>query len=142
MKRAALALGLVLLSSLTGGCVPMVNTVSVAPPSRVGSLWVKTRDGEDTIRVSKGVALAIECRDVWWGGPCENAQARTKDAKIARVLPAHLEKTKSPWGDSAYANENVSQRSAFVIAGVEVGQTELTILTDEGNRSFQILVEP
>ncbi len=141
MKRVALLLGL-LVSGLGSGCAPLVSTVSVPPPSRSGSLWVKSRDGEDTIRVSKGVALAIECRDIWWGGPCENAKARTNDSKIARVLPAHLDKKPSPRSDSSYTYENANHRSVFVIAGVEAGQTELTIASDDGNRTFQILVEP
>lgn len=142
MKRTLLCLSMLTLAAAATGCAPMVNTVSVAPPARVGTLWVKTRDGEDTIRVSKGVALAIECRDVWWGGPCENAKATTKDPKIARVLPAHLDKVKSPWGDSSYTFENASQRTVFVIAGREEGQTELTIASEDGNRTFLISVEP
>ncbi len=141
MRRRLGSLALVVGASLAGGCAPWVHTVSVPPPSRVGTLWVKTRDGEDTLRVGKGVALAIECRDVWSGGPCDDARASTRDPKIARVLPAHLAKTKSPWLDHAYADENVSHRSVFVIAGVEEGETELTLTSESGNRTFLVSVE-
>lgn len=129
------------LAAAASGCAPIVAAVSVAPPTRSGAFWIKERDGEDTVFVSKGVAMALECRDVWWGGPCENARASTGDVKVARVLSGHLEKEKSPWG-MGYADQSASQRSVFVLAGVEAGTTWLRFDSDDGSRVFRVVVEP
>jgi hypothetical protein len=142
VRRAARALALALVASFATACSPIVYTTSAAPPSREGKLWNAYKDGEDAVVVSKGVAIAIECRDPWWGTACDDAIAKIADPKIARVLPAHLEKTREPWAQGAYADEGVSQRAVFVVAGVAEGETKLTLDSAEGQRVFRVVVRP
>ena len=139
LSCALLTIGVV----TTAGCSPAVWAVSSAPPARVGELWKKDNQGEDRIRVSKGVAFAIECEDIWLGGACRDATARMKNPEVARVLPAHLEKMQSSQSrQTSYVDQDVSHRSVFVIAGVAPGETMLTIESADGNRQFAVDVTP
>jgi hypothetical protein len=142
LRASMVGLALTTLGSLTSGCTPYVYAVSAAPPARVGEIWKKNEQGEDVIRVSKGVAFAIECSDAWLGGPCKDATAHTGSSAVARVLPAHLEKIRNPWSlEHDYLDQDVSHRAVFVLAGVETGETTLSIQSGDGNRQFIVEVE-
>ena len=124
------------LAATNAGCIGF-SAVSSAPVSKEGVMRIE--DDRPTIRVSKGVALAIECRDTWMGSPCENATAQTVDAGVAKVLPAHLDKARD--GFMQTYDSASSQRTIFVVAGVDAGETELRITSGDGNKSFHVIVE-
>lgn len=137
MNRLVIAAALLGLASTATGCIGFA-AVSSAPPAKEGV--IRLEDDRSTIRVSRGVAIAIECREQWWGSPCENAVAKTSDPRVARVLPAHLEKFRDGFMQTYDSGD--SQRSIFVVAGVDAGETNLTIQSGDGNKSFHVVVEP
>ena len=47
--------------------------------------------------------------------PYIGATAQTANGKIARVLPAHLDKYRNAWGQTEYYESNISQRTVFVV---------------------------
>jgi hypothetical protein len=143
MKRAVLAGFLALATSALAGCRPFIMPVTSAPIDHEGSVdGVVFQGANDTVHLSKGVAIAVECRDEAWYTPCSNATARTGNVAIARVVPAHLEKYRSPWGTTEWVDADSSHRSAFVVMGVEAGETDLFFDTEEGNRHFHLIVDP
>ncbi|MBL8744398.1 MAG: hypothetical protein JNK04_24995 [Myxococcales bacterium] len=131
MKALPLAIGLLLTLS---GCGPHMFAVSTPPPTRSGAHRVDVFD-EDHIKISRGIALAFDCADIWTGAPCSIASLQTEDKKIAQVYPAFLEREKTPWGT------NVEPRSAFVLAGIAPGETVMTVVSDSGTRNVVITVE-
>ena len=122
-----------LLSALTG-CGPSMFAVSTPPPTRSGAHQVDLFD-EDQIKLSRGVALAFDCADIWPGNPCSIASLKTENKKVAQVYPAFLERQKTPWGTT------VEPRSAFVLTGISPGETVMTVVSDSGTRAVVITVE-
>ncbi len=117
------------------GCSPILSTMSSAPPTRIATL----DNMDDEIRISKGVALAISCRNGFWYDPCENASAQTDNPQVAAVVRAHLEKYRRDTGFvyEGYADE----RAVFVLAGVTPGRTTLRIAADDGTRELEVIVQ-
>jgi hypothetical protein len=129
MKRL---LGLAAIVLATAGC-PSLYAVSSAPPLTSAELDLV----DDRIELSKGVALAIDCYDPWWGGPCEELAVTVDDPSIATVARAHLDKYRDRAG---FVYDPQSQRSVFVVAGVSPGQTTLRIESDDGDRTLEVWV--
>jgi hypothetical protein len=101
------------------GCCPAVFPVSSAPFGREGSIaGVIDLTGDRVIHLSKGVALALECRDKWEWSACDAMSVTSASPGIARVLPAHLDKYRSPYGMTEWQDADISHRAAFVVMGV------------------------
>lgn len=132
--KTSLLLGAALVLSTLTGCGPSMFAVSTPPPTRSGAHHVDVFD-EDQIKISKGVALAFDCADIWTGNPCSIASLQTENKKVAQVYPAFLERQKTPWGTT------VEPRSAFVLTGIAPGETVMTVVSDSGTRSVVITVE-
>jgi hypothetical protein len=139
VNRLLLLLGL---SAALAGCKPFLIPVSSAPPERHGAIDPEPTGEEDLIHLSKGVALGFECRESFWYLPCGGATAQTANGKIARVLPAHLDKYRNPWGQTEYYESDISHRTVFVVMGVEAGETELDVHSNDGDRHFHVIVDP
>ena len=91
------------------------RTVTAPPPGHVASL----DNAHDQLRVSQGVAIAFECTTAW-GNPCSAGQASIDDPKVARVLPAHLDRLET-YLDGTFAP------TSYVVVGVAPGKTVLRI---------------
>jgi len=142
VNRAHILTGLVL-AVLGSGCRPVVFPVSSAPLEREGTIdGVVESTGDDVIHVSKGVALALECRDPWDWNACDAMNVRSASPAIARVLPAHLDKYRSPYGMTEWQDADRSHRAAFVVMGVEAGETDVTLRSAQGARRYHVVVDP
>ena len=122
---AALCLG-------AAGCNPLW-AVSSGPPTTQAEYHYPT----DDIQLTQGVALALDCHDVWWGGPCENMTVSSDDPAIARVALVHLDKYKSPAG---YVYDAEAQRTVFVVAGVSPGRTKIRVGGDDADEIVDVIV--
>src|SRR5262249_42773452 len=91
------------------------------------------REG-DRVEISRGVALAFECRDGNYA-PCENASATADDTRIAQILPAHLNDVSEPWD---WGGPN--PKTAFVVVGVAAGTTKLRVHYGKGTGSDGSLI--
>lgn len=139
MKAASLSLCLAALA--LGGCGPYFFTVTDPPPAHQGRLAGTDEKGVEQIVISKGVAIAIECREPWLGEPCAFAEARSADPAIAAVLPSHLSEARDPMAYYRYYGQSPSaERSGFVVAGVEVGETTITVSSVDGEKTFHVIV--
>jgi hypothetical protein len=126
------ALCTVALAAACAGCSPLW-AVSSAPPTTKGELHL----GTDQIELTQGVALAISCRDIWWGGPCENLQISSDDPRIATVAFVHLDKYRNPGG---FVYDQHHPRSAFLVAGVAPGRTFVRIGGDDADEVLEVVV--
>lgn len=138
MKPAALALSA--LTVLLGGCSPFFFTVTEPPPAHQGRFAGDDEKGVEQIVVSKGVAIAIECREPWFGEPCAHATARSENPEIAVVLPTHLKEVPDPTS-YRYADPMFrAERTGFVVAGVAKGETTITVSSTDGDQVFHVIV--
>ena len=123
-------------AALVAGCKPVeFRLVSVPPPGRVGTL------DKHQIRLSKGVALGIECIDPQESGlrSCGRLRARSSDAALARAFGADTDQLASTWvtGRSSALTE---RRSVFVVTGLSGGSARIDVETSGGLESFDVLV--
>lgn len=113
------------------GCDPSITALTNAPPTAVAELDTMA----DTVRVSQGIALAVEC--TYQGSPCENAEAVSSDESIVRVFPAFVDLL-SP--ADTYASISAKPRSAFVLVGGKPGDATVTIKTSSGDGDAELTV--
>ena len=126
------ALALLALAACAAGCHPLW-AVSSGPPTTQADLDHRV----DDIRLTQGVALAVACHDIWWGGPCENMTVASDDPAIARVAFVHLDKYRSPAG---YIYDEQGQRAVFVVAGVSPGRTKIRVGGDDADEVVDVIV--
>jgi hypothetical protein len=135
MKIVAPMLAVAALLS-TFGCAPRLTAVSQPPPTRHADHVRRVID-DDTVRVSRGVAIAFDCYEGFFPESCRNATARTGDKKVAKVFPAYLKREANPY----YGYGETHPRAGFVITGVAPGQTTLTVESAEGVQTLTVIVE-
>lgn len=116
------------------GCDPRFSALTVPPPTAVGEL----SDQDETIELSKGVALAFECvaSD---GTPCEGATAVPDDPAIIGAFQGYVDLL-SPGTQYNYGGRAVGAepRTIFVVLGRAVGATTLHIKSDDGDVDFSV----
>lgn len=139
MRRALSFAGAVALLGASG-CTPYFVTVTDAPPAHQGRFAGTDDKGVEQIVISKGVALAIECREPWLGEPCAHAEAFSENPAIAAVLPSHLAVARDPFAYRYGPAYDPPDRSGFVVTGVAVGETMVRITSIDGNRTFRVIV--
>jgi hypothetical protein len=128
--------GAVATAALMAGCKPMeFRLISVPPPGRIGTL------DKHEIRLSKGVALGIECIDPQDSGPhtCGSLRARSSDAAMARAFAADTDQLAGT-RVAGRSSAQTERRSVFVVTGLGVGRAQIDVETSGGIESFQVQV--
>jgi hypothetical protein len=131
-----------MLCVLLAGCKELdFKALTPAPPGRVATL-----DGaNDTIRISKDVALAIECtgRDSSSNGPCTDVTASVDDVDTLGLLEVDVDDLAfrtihqgSGWSSDA------QKPAIYVVVGKAVGSTLLHFSTNYGSVDFKAEVLP
>jgi len=115
------------------GCQPLFSMSSAPPTTTAAFNW-----HQDRIDISKGVVLAMSCRDVWWGGPCQNMTVSSDDPTIAAVQLVHLDKYMNQAG---FVYDAHRQRSLFLIAGVRPGVTKIRVGGDDADEVIHVYVQ-
>lgn len=131
MIHRAASLLFVLAAGLMG-CSPDLAAVTVPPPGAVAEL----DDTEETIELTRGIALGFEC--TYQGHPCDSATAEIADPAIASVFPAYVDLLNRDYNGSALATGK--QRTVFVIVGNQAGNTTLELSSDDGDLSFSVKI--
>lgn len=126
-RRSLVGLCLVALAFGSAGCEPTLSALSTPPPGREAELDTDT----DVVRISEGVALAIECRGQ--GGPCEGLVVESDDAELADARAVYRD-------ELAYSTSGPRSAAAFVVVGRRAGQTRVQVSSEEGTRSLEVEV--
>lgn len=115
---------------ILAGCGDVqLSAVTAPPPGAVAELDDDCR----TVRLSRGVALAIECVHTL-DGPCGELAPRSSDEAVVRGLPGYSDAL-VPW----YPRDD-RQRSVFVVVGGEPGSAELSLATAVGDVVLEVEV--
>ncbi len=113
------------------GCSPDLAAVTVPPPGAVAEL----DSTEDTIELTRGIALGFECAKQ--GRPCGAATAEVEDASVASVFPAYVDLLNRDHGNALPTGE---PRTVFVLVGNQPGNTTLNISSDDGDVSYGVTI--
>lgn len=116
-------------SALLTACSPELQLVSPAPPTRV----VAVSSDAQTVEVSEGVAVAIDCRRQ--GTPCKEVKATTQNPAVAKVFPAHIAQVNQGW----YEQTNVA---SLALVGIRPGQTTLHVVAEGHASEYLVTVVP
>ncbi len=129
---------LFLVALFVAGCDPIaVTALTVAPPGKTAQL-----DDENLeLKLSKGIAIGFECSASTndYRGPCRNPRAKIDDPGIATVFDSYLDSTAETWNDGAAGPR---ARTAFIVVGLEPGDTDLEVITSDGDVSVSVTVVP
>jgi hypothetical protein len=132
MKLAFLAF------AFLAACDPVALTaLTVPPPGKVALL-----DDENlTLDLSRGVAIGFECNAGTsdYNGPCRNARAKIDDESVAVVFSSYLDSVAEVWNDG---DAGLRSRIAFVVVGLAPGETDLHVITADGDVDVSVSIEP
>jgi hypothetical protein len=134
--KALASASLMVASWMMTGCSPIVFAAS-SPPVKTEAELQRPVFENNRIELTRGVALALDCREPWFGQPCDDMKVQTDDPSIATAHIAYLEKYRSDWG---YVYEEGRQRSALVLAARAPGRTVLRIHSDDGDAMLEVIV--
>lgn len=134
------AFTLAALAMLTA-CAPSFRALNAPPPLAEAELCDGEDDcrGDHTIRLTKGVALAVECITPQ-GDACTNVSASADDGSIVTAMDGYLDTLTPAYASAGYGNFGAQPRSALVIIGHTAGETTLTIRSDQGSQDFDVTV--
>ncbi len=126
MRGVKTPLALLALMASMVGCEIHLSAVTTPPPGKSAEV----DDHEESILISKGAALGVEC--TFQVRECENATAETDDPSIAQVWPASVD-----WLGPDY-EQGPQPAAVFVVVGKQVGSTKLRIDTADGDDVFDV----
>ncbi|MDI1482031.1 hypothetical protein [Polyangium sp. y55x31] len=130
--RAALLL--LAAAALAAGCEPTLTALTVAPPTAVA----ECDDAAKDVRLSEGIALAIEC--TYQGSPCEDATMSSSDPDVVRVMPGFVDLL-AP-GDAYQRYPADVPRSVFIFVGGKPGDATVTLTSTDANATVDVKVLP
>ena len=119
----------VLATLLLTACSPELQLASPAPPTRVVTV---TQDAQ-TVQISEGVAVAIDCRRE--GSPCKEVSATTDQPAVAKVFPAHIAQVHQGYNEQT----NVS---SLALVAIRPGQTRLHVVAEGHASEYTVTVLP
>jgi hypothetical protein len=121
---------------LFAGCGEVtLSALTAAPPGKVAHL----DDDDDTIDLSRGIALGFECNsseDSYYG-PCRQATATVDDEGVASVYASYLDSLAESYNGGIAGPRS---RTAFVVVGLHAGKTDMHISSKDGDVSFEVTV--
>lgn len=113
-----------------------------APPGAITE-YVEDRKLETrSIRITEGVAMALECRDEK-GAPCLLDGSASNDDTVVSWKKAYgdLDQTVA-YGRRSTTQTAYLNRALFVVVGRKVGNAKLTVSTGEGPVTIDVTVFP
>ena len=115
----------------------MTLALTVAPPGKTAQL----DDESLELKLSRGIAIGFECtvHTTEVTGPCNNPRARIGDEDVALVFASYLDTTLEAWDGG---NAGPRTRTAFVVVGRAVGDTELEVITADADITVSVSIVP
>jgi len=123
--------------TLVAGCGEVtLSAISVAPPGKTAVLDA----GDHDLTLSRGTAFAFDCtaNEGGYYGPCRDATARIDDESVGSVYASYLDSLAPVYQEGGAGQ---SGRTAFVVVGLQAGQTEIHVETSDGDAMIDLRVE-
>lgn len=138
MKRLVLlAFAFVFLAGCAGD--PDFTAVTNAPPGATAELHSNKSNDTHAIRVTEGVAIAVECTDAK-RRPCSFDGTTMDDDAIASVRRAYADLQNKEVYSRGYEQKSSLNRTVFVVTGKKPGNTTMTVRTGYGDVPVNIEV--
>jgi hypothetical protein len=121
-RHAYPAITAILVAAAAAGCAtpPELQAITTPPPLAQASLE------NDSITLTKGVALAFTCTDPSTYGPCNGVSVSIDDPPIASVMNGYLDALSPAVPDpNGTGIDGAQPESAIVVIGLEAGETML-----------------
>ncbi|MBA3464483.1 MAG: hypothetical protein H0T46_31420 [Deltaproteobacteria bacterium] len=129
---------LLLLSIVLAGCETLtLSAITVPPPGKTAHL----DDEDDTIDISRGVALGFDClaNEDGYNGPCRDPRVSVADDTVAAIYTSYSDALAESYN---YGHAGARGRTSFVVVGLREGKTEVFITTKDGGISLDVNVKP
>ena len=136
MKRLLLVAFLFL-----AGCAgdPDFKAITTAPPGATSEIHSNRSNDTHAIRVTEGVAVAIECTDAK-NRPCSFDGTTIDDDSVASCRRAYADIQNQDVYSRAGQQKSSLNRTVFVVTGKKVGQTKMVVRTGYGDVPVNIEV--
>ncbi len=133
----------VLLPLVLAACAgdPDFTPITNAPPGAVAELHQDRATDRRSIRLTEGVAMAVECEDAK-GRPCSFDGTTVDDAQIATFRRAYADVDQKVVYARGYQQKSNLDRTVFVVAAKKPGRTSMTVRTGYGDVPITIEVLP
>jgi hypothetical protein len=125
---------LLLAALLLAGCAgdPDFKAITTAPPGATSEIHSNRSNDTHAIRVTEGVAVAIECTDAK-RRPCSFDGTTIDDASVASFRRAYADLQNKDVYSRAGEQKSSLNRTVFVVTGKKVGVTTMTVRTGYGD---------
>jgi hypothetical protein len=138
VKRLAL-LAFLFLAGCAGD--PDFKAITTAPPGATSEIHSNKSNDTHSIRVTEGLALAVECTDAK-RRPCSFDGTTIDDDGIASFRRGYADLQNKEVYSRGYEQKSSLNRTVFVVTGKKVGKTTMTVRTGYGDVPVQIEVLP
>lgn len=139
MKRFVFLLLPLALAACTGD--PDFRPITNAPPGAIAELHQNTSNDTRSIRLTEGVAMAVECEDAKHR-PCSFDGTTVDDASVASFRRAYADVDQKVVYSRGYQQKSNLDRTVFVVAAKKPGRTSMTVRTGYGDVPITIEVLP
>lgn len=120
---------------------PSFEPITNAPPGAVAELHQSDANDARSVRLTEGVAMAIECTD-GKRRPCSFEGSTIDDASVATFRRAYADLDQKVVYSQGYQQRSHLDRTVFVVAGKTPGRTTMTVRTGYGDVPLTIEVLP
>lgn len=128
---------------LLAGCTkdPDFQPVTTAPPGAVAELHQDKSNHTQSIRLTEGVAIAVECLD-GKDRPCSFDGTTIDDASVATFRRAYSDLQQQIVHGQVPGQTSYLDRTVFLVVGKKPGRTTMTIRTGYGDVPMTIEILP
>ena len=120
---------------------PSFKPITNAPPGAVAELHEDRANDTRSIRLTQGVAMAVECSDKK-SRPCSFDGTTMGDESVANVRKAYADLDQKVVYSNAGQQESHLDRSVFVVTAKKVGTTTMNVRTGYGDVDISVEVLP
>lgn len=120
--------------ALITGCErpPEFNAITNAPPGATAELHSNRSNDTHAVRLTEGVAVAIECID-GKGRPCSFDGTTIDDDSTASFRRAYADIENKDVYSRLHQQKSSLNRTVFVVTGKKPGATKMTVRTGYGD---------
>ena len=123
------------------GCAgdPDFKAITNAPPGATAEIHSNKSNDSHAIRVTEGVAIAVECTDAK-NRPCSFDGTTIDDDGIASVRRAYADIQNQEVYSRDGQQKSSLNRTVFVVTGKKVGETKMVVRTGYGDVDVHVEV--
>lgn len=119
----------------------LLNDVRITARGATAEMHSNRSNDSPAIRITEGVAMAVECNDAK-GRPCSLDGTTIDDDATASFRRAYADLHNKDVYSRGYQQKSSLNRTVFVVTGKKLGSTKMTVRTGYGDVPITIEVLP